>query len=231
MNNKMLRFDMHCHTSGVSRCAKKNMYEVINDKIKEGYQGIVLTNHIQPWYYNNYKEYRLEIDKQINEFNEAKQYGETKNFKVIFGIEVSIQKPFYGDFLLYGINEKFLQNSTILCEFDQKALFDLCKDNNIKLIQAHPFRVGHQLMNIDYLHGIELNCNTDIIFTDEILKINRQNNKVLTVGTDYHGSTKTLGGIYLPEDINNAEDLSNYLSKTNTIKFFINNKDFTFIRQ
>ena len=51
---------------------------------------MVLTNHIDPSYYNSANEYHREMRKQIDEFYAAKNYGKSKGFKVIFGIEVSL---------------------------------------------------------------------------------------------------------------------------------------------
>lgn len=221
--NKILKVDMHDHTNGVSLCAIKTPEEVIDIKIAQGYDGMVITNHIQPWYYKP-GEYPLIVEKQIKEYKRAIEYGKKKNFPVVFGCEVTISNPFYSDWLLYGINEKFLQNSSILCEFSQKDLFELCQKNNILMIQAHPFREGHRLMDLKYMNGIEINCATDVPFKDKIIKIDKDNNLILTVGTDYHGGGDLRGGLLIPETMFTNNNLVNYLKNCKEINYFINDE-------
>ena len=158
---KYLRIDMHVHTSGVSICAKQTVEETIERKMKQGYDGMVLTNHCQPWYYApKPAEQEKYTHSVLEEYARAVEYGKDKNFRVYLGLEVTLLNTFYSDWLLYGVTEKFLKNAPPLYMLSHKEKFALCESYGILLVQAHPFRpipyVGtvYGVADKAYLHGI-----------------------------------------------------------------------------
>lgn len=225
-----MKIDMHCHTFPVSKCAVLEYNDVIDNKIKAGYDGMVLTNHIQPGYFRHEDYYNFML-KHIDEFHKAYDYGKAHNFLVIFGVEVTINDGGYSDWLLYGISEEFLLKHLDLHTYTQKQLYGLCKQNNIVMIQAHPFRhfYGHYLKDINYMDGIELNTNSDIPYKSDIFKIVKDNKFLITCGTDYHDEpTPPIGGNILPDNIENSKDLYEYLSKSKECTIFIKDKEIVF---
>ena len=48
----MLLWDLHCHSSGISKCAKITYKEAIDEAKQVGFDGIVLTNHYASDYFN-----------------------------------------------------------------------------------------------------------------------------------------------------------------------------------
>ena len=232
----MLSIDMHVHTSGVSSCAKQTVEETIACKIKEGYDGMVLTNHCQSWYYApsrvGHEKY---IRSVLEEYARAVEYGKRRNFRVYLGLEVTLLNPFYADWLLYGVTEEFLKNSPPLYMLSQKELFEFCEKYGVLLVQAHPFRPVPYVERVygvgekEYLHGIEINCSEkDTIHKDRVVAIARENGLLITAGTDYHGKPErpfVVGGAYIPENVRTSEELAGYLKGNKDLSLFFGEEE------
>ena len=224
---KMLKIDMHVHTNGISFCARANWQTVVDDRISQGYDGMVLTNHCQPWYYPESDHVNF-MKKVINEYALAKSYGTTRGFRIFLGIEVTVNDPFYSDWLLYGVTEAFLLQSPCLYKLSQKELFALCEQHGVLLVQAHPYRGNTGYCEdmrpgiTEYLHGIEINCSKgDLEKRDMVLSFARENKKLVTCGTDYHGLPKSIGGTLLPNSVQSNEELTKYLKTVKNTRLFL----------
>ena len=90
---KLLKIDAHVHSKGISRCSHVSVEQLIDNKIKQGYDGMVLTNHCQAWYYPP-EENAAFIESFIAEFRAAKAYGDRLGFAVWLGIEATVNSPF-----------------------------------------------------------------------------------------------------------------------------------------
>ncbi|MBP5308959.1 MAG: hypothetical protein J6Z34_07500, partial [Clostridia bacterium] len=201
--------------------------QAIDAKKESGYDGMILVNHCQSWYYPpaEHKDY---IKRVINEYRRTAEYGDKVGFRVFFGLEVSIDKPAYNDWLLYCVTEKFLLSTPCLYQLSQKELYRLCLDNGVALAQAHPFRNSGWGDN-EYMCGTEINATPcDLARAEETLDIARKRGLFVTCGTDYHGDERPKkGGIYLPETLRTSEDVSNYLLTAKTTEIFLDEEDIT----
>lgn len=228
MQEKTLRFDPHVHSDGVSKCSRVSVEELIEQKIKLGYDGVVLTNHCQPWYYPP-EEHAAYIENVIAEYKRGKAYGETRNFSVWLGLEATITDPAYGDYLLYGVTEEFLRKTPCLYQLSLKDLYALCQENGVTLVEAHPLRDGCHLGDPQYLDGIEINCTPcDLEKKDEILRIAKENGLLVTCGTDYHFPERDIrAGILVPDTLIDAKSFGEYLRKTENTELFIQDEIFS----
>ena len=232
MNEGFLRVDMHVHTSGVSTCSAISALEAVDLKQAEGYDGFVLTNHCQAWYYPE-AEHGAYVERVIDEFKRAKEYGDKKGLKVFLGLEVSINDPFYSDWLLYGVTEEFLRNSPCFYKLSQRELYSLCRDNGVVLVQAHPYRgnTGYcEDMKPGYpdaLDGVEINCtHGDFLTKEKVLLWAKENGKLVTCGMDYHGpSERVKGGVKLPKWVNTSQDIAKYLKETDKTELFFGGEE------
>lgn len=231
---KFMRLDTHVHTSGVSRCAKKTYQEVIEQRIEEGYDGLILTNHCQSWYYENTKEaYEAYMQSVLEEFHQAFEYGKARSFRVILGLEVTLINPFYSDWLLYGVTEEFLKNSPILYALSQRELFAYCEKHGVLMVHAHPFRTapnGEPAKGPGekgYLHGIEINCTVgDLPFQEKVVESAKEWGALVTCGSDFHGRPKDLsGGMFVPSWIKTSVDFARYLRETDETWLFVVDKE------
>lgn len=224
----MHKIDVHVHSKGVSTCSCVSVEELVEQKLAQGYDGMVLTNHCQAWYYDppQHGEY---VKSVLAEYERGRAYGAQRNFRVLLGLEVTINKPFYSDWLLYGVTGEFLAKTPCLYNLNQRELFELCEENGVVLVQAHPYRANRSYCedmrpgDPRYMHGVEINCTEgDLEKKDEVLALARQNGLLVTCGTDYHGPNRTFrGGMYLPEGVERSADLACYLRQTDETNLFL----------
>lgn len=216
---KFIKIDPHTHSIPVSKCSRVSCEQIIDEKIKLGYDGAILTNHCQAWYYppEEHKDY---VEKVIEDFRRGKAYADEKGFRFYLGLEVSIDEPHYADWLLYGITEEFLRSSPCLYTLTQKELFDLCEAWGVILIQAHPFRQSP--CNPQYMHGVEINCTGgDLDKIPLVEDFAKEHDLLIFCGTDYHAFDRTYrGGIYIPESCQTAADIATYFRSTGSVTVF-----------
>lgn len=209
--------DLHCHSSGISTCCCI-LYNVVVDTAKDaGFDAIVLTNH----YCEDYTKdigFDAWLEKYIEEYNLANEYGKSVGVKVFFGVEITMNFDKRVHMLVYGITQEQLKNNPKLYDKSLEDLYAFCKENNLTLIQAHPFRGGTTVLNTDYLDGIEINCHPKYFntYSQKIIEIAQENNLSVTCGCDYHGDVpyRPKGGIFLPDTIQTDGDLAKYLKES-----------------
>ncbi len=218
---KFLKIDPHVHSNGISLCSRVTCEEIIDNKIALGYDGVVLTNHCQTWYYPA-AEHSHYVERVIEEYRRGKRYADEKGFAFFLGLEVTLTKPYYGDWLLYGVTEECLRASPCLYQLTQEELFAFCERWGIVLIEAHPFREGCTVGDPAYMHGVEINCtNCDLDKISLVEEFAEKHNLLVTCGTDYHTvERKYFGGIYLPEGCQTAVDMAKHIRSTGEIKTF-----------
>ncbi len=205
--------DLHAHSSGISRCCRIPYEQVLEQTLDNGMDGIILTNHYQKSYF---KDGSLDefVEKYIYEFVAAEQYGKVIGCRVFFGIEVTMELYPNVHMLIYGLGPDFLRRYPNLFDCSQKELYELVKSNNGVMVQAHPFRNGTTVLDTDFLDGIEINCHPlyKNSFSDEILRIAKENSLIVTCGGDFHADTyRPKCGMYLPDEIKDNSGLRSYL--------------------
>lgn len=215
--------DLHAHSSGVSRCCKAPYNIIIDEAISVGLDGFVLTNHYQKSYIEN-NDINALVDKYINEFYSAKEYGDSKNFKVYFGIEVTMEKYPMVHLLIYGVPFDFLRENHEIFTLTQQELYELVKSYGGILVQAHPFRNGTTVLDTRYLDGVEINChpNYDNTHSAKLVDIARENNLILTCGGDFHyDNYRPKCGVFVPDNIGDSIELGNFLKSTNKSVLYV----------
>ncbi len=212
----MIKFEMHAHSKGSSKCAVCDIKTLIDEYKKAGYGGIVLTNHYDV--YNFYNTLPAGTFKDKNDFffsliEQAKEYGKEQGIKVFWGAEI---RSGYGtEYMLIGLNkETFYNRSKPLFSYSQKMLFDLAEEQGAFMYQTHPFRQKVACGSPKYMHGAEVfnghfhheNNN------DKAKDFIEENNLVKMAGTDYHEQGQPITScMYLPEHIDDEKALAEYL--------------------
>ena len=102
--------DLHAHSSGISRCCIIPYETVIRTAREVGIDGIVLTNHYQKSYVKD-GDYSAFAKRYTEEFRLAKAYGDSIDFKVFFGVEVTMERCGGAHVLLYGVTESFIEEN------------------------------------------------------------------------------------------------------------------------
>jgi diguanylate cyclase (GGDEF)-like protein len=104
-----------------------------------------------------------------------------------------------------------------MCRITQQELYEYCKQNGALMVQAHPLRPNFELMNVEYLDGVELNLSSrDFVTHSQVEELADKYSLPLTVGSDYHEPfDNDVGGIIIPDEITNSVELCNYLKQAN----------------
>lgn len=224
--NKEYLFEMHAHSSEVSACAKVPVEEIADVYPKAGYDGIILTNHVNgstfrhvgledaPW--SEKAEFFLSAYYRLKKLCEGKM-------TVLLGAEISF-KGSWNDYLVYGITEDFIRNMGDVRKMSYEDFSKIAHENGFLFLQAHPFRVDMMISDPDYLDGYEIfNGNPRHNSSNHIAKrwAEDHGKTIVTSGSDFHEHGDSItGGIYFANPINNNDDLlrelraGNYRLKT-----------------
>ena len=229
--NDRIKIDAHVHSSGVSKCSVTTCQQIVDIKKAQGYDGVILTNHCQSWYYEP-PFHAAFMRKAVEEYHAMRAYASTLDFRVLLGLEVTLLKPVLSDWLLYGATEAFLLQSPCLHALTQKELFRYCEENGVVMVQAHPFRHGgaikERMLNtsVEHMHGIEINCTPcDLENWEAVTETAEKYNLLVTCGTDFHAADRTFrGGMFVPNWVNTAEDFGKHLKETPKTEIFLEEK-------
>ena len=156
MENKLYKYELHCHTGCVSRCGRVEPEKIVELYIEKGYNGIVVTDHYSPMTFEPNWNPQRQIDFYLSGYRRMKKAAEKYDgFTVLLGMELR----HYGtanDYLIYGIDESFLYSSGNLMVPWEKKIYELCHNRGYLVFQAHPFRPGIRRCNENYIDGIEI---------------------------------------------------------------------------
>lgn len=215
--------DTHIHTAPLSVCGQLRYNEIIDIYAAAGYGGLMLTNHYSKSYIEmNGISYKTWMEMYLAEYDDMAAYGKKMGVRVFLGAEVTLTKP-YADYLVFGADKAFFHNNARLFDLTQPELYKLCHENDMLLVQAHPFRTehGHSLQNPDFLDGIEINYHYGFEpFESRILATADKYGLMVTVGGDVHAIEDAARcGIEVPDDIMTSQDLAAYLKTVKRVKY------------
>ncbi len=221
--------DTHTHSKGASYCSQISVRDLIDFKISLGYDGMILTNHIQRWYYKD-RPFESAAENLLEEFADGKKYADERGFRLFLGVEVSIDSPRYSDILIHGNVAKLFRDRPETCALTQKELFEYCNDECMLMIQAHPIRQGMDFLDPAFLHGVEINCQpNDLAKRKEVEKFAADNDLLLFCGTDTHNvDMTTRGGLIVPDDLYDSQDFVRYVRETKRLHISIDGESFFF---
>lgn len=217
---------MHTHCLPVSRCAKHYPEELPRFFKDKGIDAIVLTNHYYNWHCNQLSpDLNEQANIYLDTYYKCRQEGEKIGFNVFFGAEIKlINEPNKPEFLLYGLSEEVFLSSYPLYYYSQSKLYDFCNQNDILMVQAHPYREEqkHAPADMRYMHGIEV-YNPHPSFEarfEETLDLAIRNKKIKTAGSDFHKKIQAgSGGTIVPDNISDQFMLRDFLRKGNECIF------------
>ena len=208
----MKLFDMHVHTSGISKCCLLSAEQLVAALVEDRTDGFVLTNHYAPRHVD--LPFAQWLEKYKNEFYKTKEIAASAGLTALFGIEVTLDYP--RDFLLYGVTPECLSESLHrpFWEYSLPELHDFAHSHGALLIHAHPFRNGSVPADAREIDGVEINCHPlyKTNRKEDISAYARQHGLLLTCGSDYHGDIyKAHCGMWLPDDLKNEKELADCL--------------------
>ncbi len=211
---KKYLYEMHLHTKETSNCAHIPAKTAVEEYIKAGYDGIVVTDHLSPSTYMKYGRELLPWSKKVDFFlrgYKAVKKAAAGRIDVLLGMELRFRtSEGDNDYLVYGINEEFLYKTPKLLEMNIKSFYELAHKNGFLVFQAHPFRVGMKVTNPKFLDGIEVfNGNPRHNSSNDIaVAWAKKYDLMVSSGSDYHeiedlGS----GGIWFNKELTDNKNL------------------------
>lgn len=206
------RYELHCHTGDVSRCATCPAEKAVEIYKSKGYDGMVITNHYSPQTFLDRHLFcpQKETDFYLSGYEKALAAA-GDDFTVLLGMELR----FYGngnDYLVFGMTPEFIREHGNLMTYYPRRFYNLCKQNNMIFLQAHPFRPYIFRTNPKYLDGCEIYNKKDGNkgINEKAEKwAEKHNMKIRTAGGDFHreAHSDNASGIITKEKINSNDDL------------------------
>ena len=219
--------DLHAHSSGISKCCRIPAEQVIAEARAVGIDGLVLTNHYQKNYVSD-GDYAAFARRYIAEYEYAAGLVAGTDFRLFFGIEVTMEKHPGVHLLIYGVDTDFLTANPTLFDCTQKELYHLVREAGGILVQAHPMRREDRLLDTEYLDGIEISCHPlyEGTHIDELTPIAARAGMILTAGGDFHADThRARCGVYLDEGITTVKQLADHLAMTDEVSLCVQEVD------
>lgn len=203
-------YELHCHTSEVSVCARVAAKDVVEHYIKAGYSGIVITDHFNRCTFQNQPEDMAEY--YLAGYRAAKAAAGDR-LTVILGMELTFFEN-ANDYLVYGMTEEFVKKHLNIREMGLERFSALAHENGMAIFQAHPFRNQMTVMNPALLDGVEVhNGNPRHDSRNDIARMWAEKfDKRMSSGSDYHQAEDIArGGIVTQEPVYDAAALVDVL--------------------
>ena len=204
------KYELHCHTKETSLCGQVPAREIVKMYKEKGYSGIVITDHYSPMTFKPSRVYRphTDMDFYLKGYKEALKEAD-ENFTVLLGMEIRYYAT-ANDFLVYGVTEEFLRTKGNLMKLYPRKFYKLAKENNMIVVQAHPFREWMIRIKHKYLDGAEVhNGKTSKERNKKAFDWFREKKMAVKVsGSDFHRPKNlATGGIITNEPIKTNDAL------------------------
>ena len=204
----MYKYELHMHTSEGSACGKTSGADMVDFYIKNGYTGMVVTDHFYrgntaidrslPW--------RMFIEEYAKGYYSAKKAAEGKDFDVFFGIEVRGKGS--DEYLIYGPSPEWYADHPELRDSVGTDFLAIVRGAGAFVIHAHPFRERASMLSTtrllypDYVDAIEVrNCGNPPEQDRRAYEYACELGLPMTGGSDNHNADlpdPLLSGICLP---------------------------------
>ena len=202
-------YDPHPHTAQTSKCGRLAAEEMVDRYVKNGFTGLVVTDHLHPEYLSRVDtehDWQKVMDHFLSGYQASKQRGDELGFDVILGVELRFPEN-DNDYLVYGIDEQWLRSNPYVCCMSAQEFYDKFHDE-VLIIHAHPFRNGSAPVQETAIHGAEIangNPRHDN-HNDQAWELCcRHPEYIRTAGSDAHrDGDETRAGIILPERVKDS---------------------------
>ncbi len=210
-----MKIEMHVHTSEGSPCAKADAESIVRAYSEAGYDSIIITNHFDSVLLKDFgKTDEEKITRYLLGYRKARAVGPQYGINVMLGVEIRLE-PDDEDFLIYGIDEKFLFRHPDLCFMDQQTVYELCHSYGAVLYQAHPFREPCIPRNPEFLDGVEFNQRPHSgNHNEKLIQWAKSCPKLNFIsGSDCHDLDQVgFGGIQTDRPVNDIKELVDFLN-------------------
>ncbi len=179
-------FELHAHSAPVSTCSDFSYDKFADTFIEDGFDGVVLTNHLTPKQLDLYGSCEAAAEFYLEDYRRIKEYANGR-LLVSLGAEIKFREN-NNEYLVYGICEDDIPKLYSYIDKGIDVFYKEFKSSSNLIIQAHPLRPNNAHANPKSLDGIEVynfhpHHNAQISAAAEYAK---NQNKIITGGTDFH---------------------------------------------
>lgn len=206
------RYEIHAHTSEVSKCSKIDAKNLVRFYHQQGYSGLCITDHFLTG--NTVVPKDIPWEERIKEFCSgyeiASDEGQALGIDVFFGFEHSFSGT---DFLTYGLDKQWLLEHPEVTGLNPNEYCDLIHEHGGYIIHAHPFREASYIDMIRLLprkvDAVEVINSSMTDFTNELADQYADNYSLSkAAGSDNHsGYKERLCEMRFENKMRNIEDL------------------------
>lgn len=203
--------ELHAHTSEVSRCAHICGEELVDIYEKAGYSTVVITDHMSKRTFPVVKKRKWNeyVDDYLIGYNAAMKAAQGR-LNIILGMEISFYEN-DNDYLVYGVDEKFLRRHPNMMEMGIRKFSEVAKRSGLIVVQAHPFRDHMTVIKPGIVEGIEIfNAHPGHDSRNDIARMwaEKYGYKIRTSGSDFHEVQHgARGGIITDFEVKTTDDL------------------------
>ncbi len=209
------KYETHLHTRETSSCAKVSAKEIPHLYKEAGYDGIVVTDHYSPSFFEPRRAIDWErcVKQYLEGYYIAANEGVKIGMPVLLGMEITFEES-YNDYLVYGIDERFLYRNPRLHKKTLKEFRKIADKYGLFVAQAHPFRPYMKEVKPKFLDGMEVfNGNPRHDSHNDLAMEYAKKKKLQALsGSDFHQlEDLARGGIAIDEFVTSSEELAEYL--------------------
>ena len=191
----MFKYETHCHTSPVSKCARFSVEDTLSFYKQMGYDGIFITNHFLDGNINpeaRKLSYFDQIEYFFSDYERGVLLGREMGLKVFPGVELSYKGT---DFLIYGLDKEWYKEHPEIMTMKKSEELPLMMGAGALVIQAHPYREAYYIDHIRLfprsVHGVELINSYQAWESNEMAALYAQQyGMLITAGSDNHYGCK-----------------------------------------
>ncbi len=222
----MYKLELHCHSQEVSECSTCPAAELAARYTAAGYDGIVLTNHINRGTYRKMEDWPWK--KKAEYFMagyHAMQDAAAGKLDVLLGCEINLTPVvplsedllhqgwfnyIPNDYLVYGVTEEWLRDTGDMRYMTLRDLSRCVRDAGMLIIHAHAFRCDTLMTDPELMDGYEVfNGNIRQNSHNFLAEATANHYRLIrTAGSDFHKpDDPTNGGIVTERRIRSNEEL------------------------
>lgn len=208
----MKKVETYLQTAPISPLAIEYPREIARIYAAAGYKAVIVTNRYDADVLAKLKQTVGGVDALelwLTSFRELSKYGERAGFDVWLGAEVTVSKTRFGqleqtDYLLYGIDEKFITDNARMYEYTAEQLYAAVRGVGGMVFEAHLFKDTCDIRRMTAVDGIAV-TGDDCSF--ELSAAATKQGVLVMSGSEFHmRGDESKGGMLVDDSVRTYAD-------------------------
>lgn len=159
------KIELHAHSNPGSACSDVSPEALVEMYKNKGCDAVVITNHIhmrhvgryceESYFYECAKDKHQMTEMYLEGYKRAYEAGKKLGINVLLGMEICFFAENGNDYLVFGIDESFIEASIDYMDKTLAEFYKAMKNDKNVIIQAHPFRNNLVPMPKEFIDGAE----------------------------------------------------------------------------